>query len=67
MVTATTDLIEDWIMMRAMFQKQVKMLEAGNPSSGSKATVARLKTCIAELNVLLKEHARDSRIVTAKS
>lgn len=72
MVTVTTGLIEDWIMMRALLQKQVKMLETGMPISGSNetgsatnATVARLKACIAELNVLLKEHARDSRIITA--
>ena len=50
MVTTTTGLIEDWIMVRTLLLKQVKMLETGDPISGNaetgsatNATVARLK------------------------
>jgi hypothetical protein len=59
------DLVEDWIQIRATLQRQLKMLQSGEAPSGSyisenekKATIARIKGCVDEMNALLKEHAR---------
>ena len=56
----TNDLIEDWIQIRATLQRQVRMLESGEShgSDATAATIAHLKTCISELNALLKEYSR---------
>ena len=63
----TVDLVEDWIGIRVTLQKQLKALEAGEMRTGADdldartgMIGARLKTIVAELTELLKEHARDS-------
>jgi hypothetical protein len=65
---STNDLVEDWIQVRTILQRQLKQLEpgpaqAGNeaPDSRTKATAARVKTCIDELNALLKDYATAPR------
>ena len=59
------DLVEDWIQIRSTLQRQLKMLQSGEAPSeaeisknGTKATIARIKGCIDEMNALLKEYAR---------
>ncbi len=59
------DLVEDWIQIRSTLQRQLKMLQSGEAPSESyisenerTATITRIKACIEELNVLLKEYAR---------
>jgi hypothetical protein len=63
------DLVEDWIQIRSTLQRQLKMLQSGDPPSESviseserKATFARIKGCIDEMNALLKEYARDHQL-----
>lgn len=58
-------LIEEWIEMRATLQRQLKMLESGEMRTGAdisddttRATIARIKAWINELNSLLKEFSR---------
>jgi hypothetical protein len=67
-VTAITDLIEDWIQMRSTLQRQLKMLESSEMHAGDKIsdstagdTIVRVRRCIAELNSLLKEYAISPR------
>jgi hypothetical protein len=59
------DLVEDWIEIRSMLQRQLEMLESGQVDTGTrisdtttKETIVRIKTWIGELNALLKEYAR---------
>jgi hypothetical protein len=59
------DLVEDWIEIRSMLQRQLEMLESGqvdtetrNSDTTTKETIVRIKTWIGELNALLKEYAR---------
>jgi hypothetical protein len=61
---AIHDLIEDWIQIRTMLQKQIKLLEAdgsrgdaGLVDAGTEATMERLRRCLLEMNALLKQHA----------
>ncbi len=61
-MTASTDLIEDWIQMRSTLQRQLKMLESGEMRTGEKIsdstiTINRVRRLIDELNSLLKEFA----------
>jgi hypothetical protein len=58
-------LVEDWIEIRSIFQRQLEMLESGQVHTGTrisdtttKETIVRIKTWIGELNALLKEYAR---------
>jgi len=58
------ELIEDWIQIRATFQRQIKALESvqihvetGTPDNTTKETVIRLKVWVSELNKLLKEYS----------
>ena len=67
-MTKVSDLIEDWIEMRAKLQRQLKMFEAGELLLGDEtlvptatSTAERLNRCIGELNALLKEFSRASR------
>lgn len=67
-VTAITDLIEDWIQMRSTLQRQLKMLESSEMYAGDKIsdstigdTIVRVRRCIDELNSLLKEYAISPR------
>jgi hypothetical protein len=66
------DLVEDWIQIRAILQRQAQALERADPAANAKegtaeteqlveSAVPRLKKCIAELNSLLKEHASSPR------
>ena len=62
---AIHDLIEDWIQIRSMLQKQLRRLEAdgtraeaGLLDAGTEATLDRLRRCLLEMNALLKQHAR---------
>jgi uncharacterized protein YmfQ (DUF2313 family) len=55
-------LIEDWIQIRAVLQRQLKTLETGEAQAAvsdnvRNATVLRIRCCISELNSLLKEYA----------
>ena len=55
-------LIEEWIEMRAMLQRQLTMLESGEMRAGlsdstTKATITRVKAWINEVNSLLKEYS----------
>ncbi len=56
------DLIKDWIEMRTTLKRQLEMLEsdAGTnvPNASTEATIVIVKSCINELNALLKEYAR---------
>jgi hypothetical protein len=59
------DLIEEWIEIRAMLQRQLKVLESGELRTGTtisdsttQETIARIKGWINELNSLLKEFSR---------
>jgi hypothetical protein len=59
------DLIEDWIEIRSIFQRQLEILESGHVQTGTrisdtatKETIVRIKTWIGELNALLKEYSR---------
>ena len=59
------DLVEDWIEIRSIFQRQLEILESGQVHTGTgisdtttKETIVRIKTWIGELNALLKEYAR---------
>jgi hypothetical protein len=59
------DLVEDWIEIRSMLQRQLGMLESGQVHTGTsisdtttKETIVRIKTWIGELNALLKVYAR---------
>ncbi len=63
------DLVEDWIQIRSTLQRQVKMLQSADPPTEAdisenpkKATIARIKGCIDEMNALLKEYARVHRL-----
>ena len=65
---AIHDLIEDWIQIRTMLQKQLKMLESDGMRSGAEvadaateATIERLKRCLLEMNGLLKQYAGSDR------
>ena len=62
------DFIEDWIEMRSKLQRQLKMLEFGDMTtgmtvlgSGTEATIIRIKKWIDELNALLKEYTLADR------
>jgi hypothetical protein len=64
-MAAINDLVEDWIQIRSTLQRQLKMLQSGEALSEAdisenekKATTARIKGCIEEMNALLKEYAR---------
>jgi len=66
---AINDLVEDWIQIRSTLQRQLKLLQSGEAPSESvisesekKATIARVKGCIDEMNALLKEYARDHQL-----
>ena len=59
------DLVEDWIEIRSIFQRQFEILESGQVLAGTgisdtttKETIIRIKTWISGLNALLKEYAR---------
>jgi hypothetical protein len=59
------DLVEDWIEIRSMLQRQLEMLESGQMDMGThlsdittKEAIVRIKAWIGELNALLKEYAR---------
>jgi hypothetical protein len=59
------DLVEDWIQIRSTLQRQLKMLQSGEApaeadisDNAKKATIARIKGCIEEMNALLKDYAR---------
>ncbi len=56
------DIIEEWIQIRSMLQKQLKALESGQLVIGSttEATKIRLKRWIDELNALLKAGTHES-------
>ncbi|MGD0635512.1 MAG: hypothetical protein ABSA13_14770 [Beijerinckiaceae bacterium] len=63
-MTMINELIEDWIQIRATFQRQIKALESvqihvetGTPDNTTKETVIRLKVWVSELNKLLKEYS----------
>jgi uncharacterized protein (UPF0548 family) len=63
-MTMINELIEDWIQVRATFQRQIKALESvqihvetGIHDNTTKETVVRLKVLVSELNKLLKEHS----------
>jgi hypothetical protein len=58
------DLVEEWIQMRSMLQKQLKALESGQLGTHetvidgtTEATKVRVKKWIDELNALLKEYS----------
>jgi hypothetical protein len=62
------DFVEDWIEMRSKLQRQLKMLESGDMTTGTtvigsstEATIIRIKKWIDELNALLKEYTRADR------
>ena len=64
-MTVINDLIEDWIQVRATFQRQIKTLETVQihvetniHDDATKDTIVRLKVLVTELNKLLKEHSR---------
>ena len=59
------DLVEDWIQIRSTLQRQLKTLQSGGAPSeadisedAKKATIARIKGCVEEMNALLKDYAR---------
>ena len=61
-MATVSDLIEDWIQIRAVLQRQLKTLENGEAQAAisdnrRNATVSRIRSCIDELNSLLKEYA----------
>lgn len=63
-MTTISDLIEDWIQIRATLQKQITMLESGKINTGTTVpqittneTISRLKGWVGELNKLLKDHS----------
>jgi hypothetical protein len=73
-VTAITDLIEDWIQMRSTLQRQLKMLESSEMHAGDKIsdstagdTIVRVRRCIDELNSLLKEYAISPKALKASA
>ncbi len=62
------DFVEDWIEMRSKLQRQLKMLESGDMTTGTtvlgsstEATIIRIKKWIDELNALLKEYTLADR------
>ena len=64
-MTTVKDLVEDWIEIRSILQRQLAMLESGQMHLGThlsdtttKETIVRIKAWISELNALLKEYAR---------
>jgi len=64
LVTAS-DLIEDWIEIRAKLQRQLKAIDSGefdaSVGSTTEATKTRLKKWIDALNALLKQYANPHR------
>jgi hypothetical protein len=59
------DFVADWIEIRSKLQRQLKVLESGEMSTGAaanggttEATRTRIKKCIDERNALLREYAR---------
>jgi hypothetical protein len=56
------DLIEDWIEMRAMLKRHLEVLEfdatTSAASASTEAAIVMIKSCITELNALLKEYSR---------
>jgi hypothetical protein len=56
------DLIEDWIEMRAALKQHLEVLESDATTSAANASteaaILMVKSCISELNALLKEYAR---------
>ena len=56
------DLIEDWIEMRATLKRHLEMLETdaatGAATASTEAAIVMIKSCISELNALLKEYSR---------
>jgi uncharacterized protein YerC len=61
---AIHDLIEDWIQIRTMLQRQLKLLESDGTRSGAQvadaateATIERIKRCLQDMNGLLKQYA----------
>ena len=64
-MTEIKHLIEEWIEIRATLQRQLKTLESGERRTGvdisdsaTRATIARIKQWIEELNSLLKAFSR---------
>ncbi len=64
-MNVVTDLIEDWIQIRATLQRHLKVLEsaqmhteASHLDNTTQFTIIRIKAWIADLNALLKEHSR---------
>jgi len=62
------DFVEDWIEMRSKLQRQLKMLESGDMTTGTtvigsstEATIIRIKKWSDELNALLKEYTLADR------
>jgi len=62
------DFVEDWKEMRSKLQRQLKMLESGDMTTGTtvigsstEATIIRIKKWIDELNALLKEYTLADR------
>jgi hypothetical protein len=58
-VSATSDLIEDWIQIRTMLQQQLKTLgsnQAHVPDEMRERTVNLIKQWIVDINSLLKEY-----------
>lgn len=67
-MAAIHDLIEDWIQIRSVLQRQLRLLETDQTRKGaqaadvaSEATTARLRRCLDEMNALLKQHAGSDR------
>jgi hypothetical protein len=56
------DLIKDWIEMRATLKRHLEVLEFDATTSAANASteaaIVMIKSCISELNTLLKEYAR---------
>jgi hypothetical protein len=54
----TEDLIADWITIRATLKRQLDQLKSANGTAGvATETVARLKTCLSEIEALLRSNS----------
>ncbi len=62
-MTTINDLIEDWIQIRTILQKQITALESGKVAAGTNVkstneeTTVRLKEWVGEINKLLKDYS----------
>jgi hypothetical protein len=51
------DLIADWIAIRATLKRQLDHLKSADGAAGvATETVARLRTCLSEIEALLRSH-----------